>query len=345
MSESGDYTPAPWAAAQTFATARNAYADHAAASMSRAVSAGVTAASLVPDEIECDAEAPLIIACDVTGSMGDWPAVIFSKLPYLEHEAKEYLGEDMKICFAAIGDAFGDMYPLQVNEFVEGAKLKKSLEKLVIEGNGQGSGEESYDIACVYFLKNVKFPNAVRKPILIIIGDEKIYPTVYADKALQYAKADIGGNMKPEDLFTQLKKKYAVYHVRKAYGTETGTDGVSAVRKQWEGYLGEDHVASLPTADRVVDVIFGILAKESGKIDYFDDELKDRQGKDKDGKSKIDVVMKSLMTIHNSSATKSKPKLGTGKSVTRKKLPAPSLKKSINLLDEDDQLDDDNNQT
>jgi hypothetical protein len=30
--------------------------------------------------------------------MGDWPATMFSKLPYLENEGKEYLGEDFEIC-------------------------------------------------------------------------------------------------------------------------------------------------------------------------------------------------------------------------------------------------------
>src|SRR3954465_11005248 len=103
MSESGDYTPAPWAAAHSFADARRDYADKVVARGSVDPSViGVT--ELAPDKLTCEAENPFVIACDVTGSMGVWPTTIFSKLGFLEHEAKDYLGEDMEVSFAAIGD-------------------------------------------------------------------------------------------------------------------------------------------------------------------------------------------------------------------------------------------------
>src|SRR5688572_4555721 len=100
MSESGDYTPAPYWSGYDANSARKAYADRINKSMNEAVSAGVSVSDLVPPSLTTGCESPLAICCDVTGSMGEWPQVIFQKLPYLEHEAGEYLGEDVEVSFS-----------------------------------------------------------------------------------------------------------------------------------------------------------------------------------------------------------------------------------------------------
>jgi hypothetical protein len=337
MSESSDYTPAPWAAGHDFASARRGYMDKVVGRGAVAPeTVGLTINTLAPDKLICQAENPLIIVCDVTGSMGEWPGVIFSKLPYLEFEGKEYLGQDMQIAFAAVGDADKhDKYPLQVQPFAEGAKLKVSLEKLIIEGGGGGGGEESYDLAALYFARNCECPNAIRKPILIFIGDEGIYNYCAKESAEQWAKVKTDKRIDVGEVFKELTSKYAVYVVRKLYGgTEDNPSSQDqAIRTQWVGYLGEDHVVNLPIADRVVDVIFGILAKETGRLNYFRKELEDRQGKDKGGKAKIEVVLKSLRTVHSPASIKKLP-AGTGKSVTRRKTGA-TAKKSISLADDE----------
>ncbi|MGD9713510.1 MAG: hypothetical protein AB7V46_15805 [Thermomicrobiales bacterium] len=190
MSESSDYSPAPWAAGHDFATNKRGYMDNVVARGAvNPASIGLDPHNLAPDHLTCDCESPLVIACDVTGSMGVWPATIFSKLPYLEHEGKEYLGQDMQISFVAIGDANkSDRYPLQVRPFAAGADLKDSLEKLIVEGGGGGGGEESYDLAALYYARNCEMPNAIRKPIFIFIGDEGIYNCIENGIAERYAK-------------------------------------------------------------------------------------------------------------------------------------------------------------
>jgi len=335
MSESGDYTPAPHWGGYDFKSARREYDDHVATSYAKAVVAKVDPKTMVPEKLVCEAESPLILAIDVTGSMGDWPATMFSKLPYLEHEGKEYLGEDMEISFSAVGDANGDKYPLQVQKFVQGSELKDTLKNLIIEGGGGGSSEESYDLAALYYARNVEFPNAIRKPVLIFVGDEGIYNFVDSGQAAEWCYADLGGKMVPAQLFEELKQKYAVYIVRKPYGSSGGNSRSTrdeAIHEQWSGLLGADHVVSLPEAARVVDVIFGILAKETGRVEYFEGELTDRQGKDKDGKHKIEVVLKSLHSVHKLDPASLKKLPAPGKSVTKRKDDGKS-KKSKSLLD------------
>jgi len=336
MSEAGDYVPAAHWSGYDFASARRAYASVIDRSYDDAVAKNVGLAECVPENLETDAEAPLVIACDVTGSMGEWPATIFSKLPYLEYEGQEYLGDNMQISFAAIGDSHGDKYPLQVRPFVRGKGLKDELEKLIHEGGGGGSSEESYDICALYYARNVKTPQAIRKPILIFIGDEGIY-SVMSSRAEDWGRAKIDKKTNPRVVFEELTQKFSVYIVRKPYNCSENHSSPSndRIQRQWEEFLGEDRVISLPDPKRVVDVIFGILAKETGRIDYFEGELRDRQGKDADGDKKIEVVLKSLHSVHKipkASAKKLEGPKGGGKSKSVS-LRKGGGSKSISLLD------------
>lgn len=315
MSESGDYDPGPWTG-YSFASARKVYDAHVGRSYDDAKSSGKDPKDYVPSSLETKSESPLVIACDVTGSMGDWPATMFSKLPYLDLEGKEYLGKGMEISFAAIGDAYCDSYPLQVRQFVGGKSLEKELKGLVIEGGGGGQVQESYDLGAVYYANNVKMPNAIN-PIFIFIGDEGLYDGIDLGQAKEWARVDYKQRTSTKQVMEDLKKKYSVYLIRKPYNTGSG-DGMSGtdrnIYNQWASYLGEDHIAILPNASRVVDVIFGILAKETDRVDYFRKELTERQGKDKGGDKKIAEALKSLHTIHALPA----PAAKKGMSITRR---------------------------
>jgi hypothetical protein len=81
---------------------------------------------------------PIIVAFDVTGSMGDVPMRF----------AKDLLGRlmtrlvehgwvsDPQVLFAAIGDAVSDRAPLQVGQFESGLEMDMWLTRLWLEGRG-----------------------------------------------------------------------------------------------------------------------------------------------------------------------------------------------------------------
>jgi len=300
MSESGDYNPGVWAG-HDFASARKTYDAHAGRSYDAAVTSGKATTDLIAKNVKTNSTAPVIIVVDETGSMGDWPATIFSKLPYLENEGKEYLGEDFEICFMAVGDAYNNEdYPLQVRQFAKGIDLKDRIKELVIEGKGGGTKSETYELAALFANEKVEIPNAI-KPIIIFIGDEKCYDTISPDHAKALLDITLEKTLTTKAVFKKLQDKYSVYLIRKSYGTSSGNTMSSddiTITNDWAKLIGEDHISNLPEAGRVVDVIFGILAKETGRIAYFENELEDRQLTDKDGKHKVDVVYKSLATIH-----------------------------------------------
>lgn len=319
MSETADYDPGCWKG-HDFKDARKKYDVHVGRSYGDAVAKGKRAADLAPDRIKTRSKSPLAIMCDVTGSMGSWPATIFSKLPYLEIEGKQYLGDDLEISFCAFGDLYSDKYPLQVRQFSKGTDLKVQLEALVIEGGGGGQVKESPEIAALYYARNVDMPVA-SKPIAIIITDESLYETVNKDDAKAHAKVDAEARIRTKDIFDELKRRYAVYLVRKPYSPMSG-DGISStdkgIVKDWLQYLDEDHIVTLPNEERVLDIIFGILAKETDRVEYFRDELKERQLKDKGGDKKVEVALKALETIHKIEAADPDRKLlKSGRSVMK----------------------------
>jgi len=293
MSESGSYNPGPWRN-HNFKAAKKKYDVHVGRSYEDALSKRKNIKDIIEKTLKTKSKSPLVIACDVTGSMGEWPATIFSKLPYLELEGKEYLGEDLEISFAAVGDVYSDDYPLQVRKFESGIKLKKRLKELVIEGGGGGQMMESYDLTALYYARKVKTSNG-SKPIFIFIGDEGCYDFVDKEAAKKYTGIDLKKRLSTKAVMKELQKKYSVYLIRKPYDSKG--DSMSSIDKkiykQWEEMLGEDRISILPDPSRVVDVIFGILAKETERLEYFKEEIEERQRDDQ-----VDAVMKALDTIH-----------------------------------------------
>lgn len=328
MSESGDYSPGVWKG-HDFVSARRSYDAHVGRSYDAAVSAGKGTKDLIAENVSTKSSAPLIIVVDETGSMGDWPATIFSKLPYLENEGKEYLGEDFEICFMAIGDAYCDeKYPLQVRPFAKGLELKNRLTELVIEGGGGGQTTETYELAALFAADKIEISNAI-KPIMIFIGDEQCYDTISPDHAEKLLGMKLQKTLTTEAVFKKLCEKYSVYLIRKPYGSSSGnalssTD--SRITEHWAKLIGNDHISNLPEAGRVVDVIFGILAKEANRIAYFEHELEERQTEDQ-----VNTVYKSLATIHKI-AGKASERIHTGKSVMRKSGASKSVKKAAPLV-------------
>lgn len=233
---------------------------------------------IVPEKIKTESISPVVIATDVTGSMKHWPQIIFEKLPLLDLGLKDYL-EKPEICFMAVGDAYQDDYPLQVQNFGSGTDLVQKIASLIPEGGGGGTKEESYDLAAIYSIYNIEMPNAV-KPIFIFIGDEGFYPYVDEDHAKRLAHVTLEKRITSKQTIDDLKKKFSVYCIRKLYNSTKNdemSDTDKKIHEQWINYLGEEKVKILNEPRRVGDVILGLVAQETGNQEHFLQELTQRQ--------------------------------------------------------------------
>lgn len=342
MSEMGDtYDPGPWKG-YDFGKARMHHADpnagrgYSSGSSSKSSNdsmpatpvslySGKSLDNLVPEKLITQCRSPLIVVVDGTGSMGDFPKVMFKKLPLLDLGINDYL-EDSEIAFAVVGDAgANDQYPFQVQPFTKGKGLQKALDNLALEGGGGSNEQESYDLAALYFARHVEMPKATN-PVLLWVCDEGIYPTIDPTWAKSYARTDLPKGIKSKEAFDELRQKFSVYCIRKHYNNGISGDKMIGsnlhIHKQWQEYIGPDRIAILNNPERVVDVTFGLLADATGKKDFFQTELTYRQKPEQ-----VEEVMKSMLTVGRD---KSKSKHG-GKSVMIRP-PGTPAKESKSLL-------------
>lgn len=298
--EGSDYPTASYSS-DSFEERRRTYDETASRSYEVARSKGVEAADLLPDSITTDVRAPVLIGLDMSTSTEGWPSTFCSKSPYVDHETKCYLGDSYAIGYGAFGDAYNNEdYPVQCRPLGKGEEISQRISELIPERGGGPGIQESAELWALYVDRNVKTPKAIR-PILIFNTDEMCYPTIYPEQAKKWAKVDLQQPLSTKTLFESLLSKWSVYVILKPRKKKDGSIDAESNReilRFWQGLVGADHVIVLDDCNRVVDVYFGILGQETGKVEYFYEELHDRQGKDVDGAEKIRTVTLALDTLH-----------------------------------------------
>jgi len=267
--------------------------------------------------ISTDSENPLVVAVDVTGSMSSWPAEIFDRLPLLYQTLSQYK-PDLEICFAAIGDANSDRFPLQVNDFAKGVGLEDKLKALCPEGGGGGQISESYELFGYYMLEHCNMPKA-KSPFLLVYGDEKFYNEVKPEQVSHYIGDTLQAPLNSADVWKKLQQKFNVYFLQKRYGDENDSITDAAVKQHWANALGKQNIIDLPSCDRAVDVAMGLVAKQWGEFKDFKENLSARQDEDE-----AKTVYSSLRFVDGDPSAKS---VVSGKNLTKRTMSLSELGK------------------
>lgn len=255
-------------------------------------------------------ENPIVIAVDVSGSMSTWPEEIFDRLPLLYQTLAKYR-PDLEICFAAIGDATIDRYPLQVNEFAKGTDLDKKLKALGCEGGGGGHITESYELFAYFMQEHCKTENA-KSPFLLVYGDEAFYDRVDERQVEYYIGDNLQASIEAKDVWRNLLQRFNIYFLQKPYGDGGEANITRQVTDLWGKVLGKQRIIELPYevrteegvvpgAQRAVDIGMGLIAKLWGEYADFNLNLDARH----DDKSLKASVHKSLRHIADKPVTKS----------------------------------------
>ena len=233
---------------------------------------------------------PIVIGVDVTGSMANWPGEIFDRLPLLYQTLGKY-EEDLEICFAAIGDATSDSYPLQVNDFGKGAELEKKLKALGCEGGGGGHITESYELFGHFMNTRCELPNA-KSPFLIIYGDETFYDRIKPKEVKHYIGDSLESPLESKTMWKELMTKFNVYHLHKPYDHSDRDD---EIKRNWKEALGDQRVIDLPSMERSVDVAIGLIAKHWGEYNDFKKSL-DARHDDSGVKASVHASLRHIDT-------------------------------------------------
>ena len=136
---------------------------------------------------------PVILALDVTGSMGGACKRTAEALgPIIMGLLNKYPNNDIEFMIMGIGDIECDYSPVQASQFESDIRISNAIDKLYIEGGGGGNDYESYSAAWFFGLNRTKldcYDKQGRKGIIITMGDEPLNPSL-DDRLLKEA---IGG--------------------------------------------------------------------------------------------------------------------------------------------------------
>lgn len=249
-----------------------------------AYAAGRGVAPPVGKGVRSESPTPLVFAVDVTGSMGEWPKIIFNKLPTLYHESKLWLPE-IEISFAAIGDAYTDRHPVQICPFEKDRNLEAHINSIFPEGGGGGQTRESYELFAYYYVHHCELPKAV-KPLFVYCGDEGFYETIRKMHLKQFFGDDRAEDVDAYAVFAELGKKFEVYNLRVEYGDKQKD---AEIRAQWQKAIGAERVLRLEDPRRIVDCVIGLTALVADEYQQFQGRLAKRQTAEQ-----VDQVLKTL---------------------------------------------------
>lgn len=185
---------------------------------------------------------PIIVALDVTGSMGRIPHdFVRDGLPTLVSTLIEAGIKHPQILFLAIGDHLRDRAPLQVGQFESSDELlDKWLTSVYIEQGGGGNNGESYTLAhyfAGYHTVHDHFEKRGKKGFLFTIGDEHAHREISTHTIKEIMGGGEPTTGKATDLIAKAQEKYDVYHLHVMEGSN-GLD--PAIARGWKELLKEN---------------------------------------------------------------------------------------------------------
>ena len=224
---------------------------------------------------------PIILALDVTGSMGDTAVEVAKKLNVIMTRLYDQVS-DVEFMIMGIGDLSYDNYPIQASQFESDIRIAEQLDKVYFEFGGGGNMFESYTAAWYFGTRHTKLDcwKRGKKGIIITMGDERLNPYLPVDGhrcGLANATGDtLQGDVETKDLYPEVSEKFDVYHLHVKHGYNFDEEGIKASFKQ---YLDDKHFREVNLdniADEIVNIIVtsaesqndnvGVTKNENGEI-------------------------------------------------------------------------------
>jgi hypothetical protein len=209
---------------------------------------------------------PIVIAFDVTGSMGRVPMTMQEKLPDLMGLlVRGGYVDDPQIAVAAIGDADSDAVPIQFGQFESDNRIDDQIREIFLEGNGGGQKSESYEMLAWFVGNRVStdaWDKRNKKGYLFIIGDEMNKPTLKALHMDKYLGESVSENVSVEEIYNDLKERWNVYYI---LPNLTFYFNDSQVIEHWRNIVGQN-LLRLEDPDVVCELIATTIGLEEEAI-------------------------------------------------------------------------------
>lgn len=219
----------------------------------------------------CDTEEhpntiPVILALDVTGSMGHAATTCASKLNDIMTELYDKV-EDVEFLMMGIGDLSYDAAPIQASQFESDIRILDQATKIYFESGGGGNSYESYTAAWYFGLHNTRLDcwKRGKKGIIITMGDEPLNPYLPGYQLSQVLGCP-AQDVDTEELYKQVLEKYDVYHI--AITNESSyIHYADRIKATWGKLLGQHLIIS--SSDDLPKVISEIVMDHENQTKNF----------------------------------------------------------------------------
>lgn len=215
------------------------------------------------DSAEHPRSLAIVLALDVTGSMGSIPMhLVREGLPKVMAGMLQHGVSDPQVLFLGVGDHECDKAPLQVGQFESSDELlDKWLTTLFLEGGGGGNAGESYHLAWLVAADHTDIDCLKRgqKGFLFTIGDEPVLPGFPARAAQNILGTSQPVNRTAAELLDAAREKYHVYHLHLRQGTNGRRQDVI---DGWKQLMGSENLIVVDRHEDIPNVIANIVASK-----------------------------------------------------------------------------------
>jgi len=219
---------------------------------------------------------PVILALDVTGSMGDTAVEIAKKLNVVMTNLYESV-EDVEFCVMGIGDLHYDGAPIQMSQFESDIRIAESIDDIYFEFGGGGNKWESYTAAWYMGAYHTKLDCLERgeKGIIITIGDERLNPHLPKKRLAEVTGDSLQAAIATPELYMEAIKKFDLYHIDVYHNGFRSEQESKAIRKSFQLLDEQQRFASVKTdevADAIIDIICGKFDTATGASSVQENE-------------------------------------------------------------------------
>ena len=206
---------------------------------------------------------PVILANDMTGSMGSANAAVARQLDKIITGLYEDV-KDVEFMVMGIGDFAYDTAPLQVSQFESDVRICDQLGKLWFERGGGSNDFESYTAAWYFALNHTDLDCWKRgeKGIIITMGDEPLNPYL-PGKEFERIFGYGGQDIDTADLYKQVTERYDIYHIIITDRGSAGRYYLDRNRASWGKLLDGQHLFERDSSE-LPEVIHDIVTAHVG---------------------------------------------------------------------------------
>lgn len=202
---------------------------------------------------------PVILALDVTGSLGQAAVEIAKKLNVIMTKLYDQV-KDVEFMIMGIGDLYCDEGPIQISQFESDIRIAEQLDKLWFEFGGGGNLSESYTAAWYMGSRHCDLDcwKRGKKGIIITMGDERLNPCLEEQPLMLQTGDDLEADVETKNLYAEASEKFDIYHIQVDHGRSWDIDGII---KSFE-ILGDNFKRA--NMDNIADVIVEIITSHNG---------------------------------------------------------------------------------